>query len=76
MCVYVPTKLLALKALKSSSLQGLTLVTAQLNLSLICHTKTPCTVTLYHPLNTGYITPTRTPYPIKSAQVELMSGRV
>ena len=29
-----------------------------------------------HPLNTGYTTPTRTPYPIKRAQVELSSERV
>jgi len=29
-----------------------------------------------HPLNTGYTTPTRTPYHIESAQVELRSGRV
>jgi len=29
-----------------------------------------------HPLNTGYTTPTRTPYPIQSAHVELRSGRV
>jgi len=29
-----------------------------------------------HPLNTGYTTPTRTPYPIQSAQVELKGGRV
>jgi hypothetical protein len=29
-----------------------------------------------HPVNTGYSTPTRTPYPIQSAQVELKSGRV
>jgi len=32
--------------------------------------------TPYHPLNTGYTTPARTPYPIRSAQVELRSGRV
>jgi len=29
-----------------------------------------------HPLNMGYTTPTRTPYPIKSALVELKGGRV
>ena len=29
-----------------------------------------------HPLNTGYTPPTRTPYPIQSAQIELKSGRV
>ena len=29
-----------------------------------------------YPLDTGYITPTRTPYPIQSAQVEVKSGRV
>ena len=29
-----------------------------------------------HPLNTGYTTPTRTPYPIKNAQVELRNERV
>ena len=28
------------------------------------------------PLNTGYTTPTRAPYPIQCAQVELNSGRV
>jgi hypothetical protein len=32
--------------------------------------------TPYHPLYTGYTTPTRTPYPIKSAQVEPRSERV
>jgi len=29
-----------------------------------------------HPLNTGYATPTRTPCPIQSAEVELRSERV
>jgi hypothetical protein len=28
-----------------------------------------------HPFNTGCTTPTRTPYPLQSAQVELKSGR-
>jgi hypothetical protein len=32
---------------------------------------TPC-----HPLNTGYTSPTRTPYPIQGAQVELRGDRV
>jgi hypothetical protein len=59
-------------------IQGLTLVhfAAQLEPCLTqkitLHTlNTPC-----HPLNTGYTTPTRTPYPIQSAQVELKSERV
>ena len=58
--------------------QGLTLVrfSAQLEPCLTqehtLHTLlTPCI-----PLNTGYTIPTRTPYHIQSAQVELKSGRV
>jgi hypothetical protein len=32
--------------------------------------------TTRQPLKTGYTTPTRTPYPIQSAQIELNGGRV
>jgi len=58
--------------------QGLTLVhfSAQLE-PCLTHKSTLHTLnTPYHRLNTGYTTPTRTPYPIKSAQVELRSERV
>jgi len=55
-----------------AQLQGLTLVhfSAQLE-PCLTHTKHPT-----HPLDTGYTTPTRTPYPIKSAQVERRSEGV
>jgi len=58
--------------------QGLTLVhfSAQLE-PVLTHTNTLHTLsTPEYPLNTGYTTPTRTPYPIQSAKVELKSGRV
>jgi len=64
--------------LRSTSAQGLTLVhfSAQLQ-PCLTHKDTLHTLnTPYHPLNTGYTTPTRTPYPIESAQVELKRGRV
>jgi len=57
--------------------QGLTLVhcSAQLESSLT-HKKMQHNLDNPHrPLNTGYTTPTRTPCPIQSAQVELKSGR-
>ena len=57
--------------------QGLTLVhvSAQLN-PYLTHKNTLHTLNApSHPLNTGYKTPARTPYPITSAQVELRSGR-
>jgi len=60
------------------SSQGLTLVhfSAQLE-PCLTHKNTPHTLyTPEHPLHTGYITPTRTPYPIESAKVELRSERV
>jgi len=58
--------------------QGLTLVhfSAQLE-PCLTHKNTPHTLhTPQHPLNTGYTTPPRNPYAIKSAQVELRSERV
>ena len=58
--------------------QGLTLVhlSAQLEPCLTLDTTLHTLNTPYHPLDTGYTTPTRTPYPIQSAEVELKSGRV
>ena len=58
--------------------QGLTLVhfSAQLEPCLTQEYTLHTPNTPWHPLNTGYTTPTRTPYPIQSAQVELKSGRV
>jgi len=55
--------------------QGLTLVhfSAQLE-PCLTHTNPPKHPK--HPLNMGYTTPKRTPYPIESAQVELRSERV
>jgi len=60
------------------SRQGLTLFhfSAQLEPCLTHVTTLHTLNTPSHPLNTGYTTPTRTPYPIQSAQVELKSGRV
>jgi len=61
-----------------ASSQGLTLVhfSAQLEPSLT-HNNTLHTLhTPSDPLITGYTIPTRTPYPIQSAQVELRSERV
>ena len=61
-----------------AAVQGLTLVhfSAQLE-PCVTQEKTLHTLnTPYHLLNTGCIAPTRTPYPIQSAQVELKSGRV
>jgi len=58
--------------------QGLTLVhfSAQLE-PCVTHINTLHTLnTPQHSLNTGYTTPTRTPYPTKSAQVEPRSERV
>jgi len=58
--------------------QGLTLVhfSAQLEPCLTQENTLHTLDTPSHPLNTGYITPARTPYLIKSARVELKSGRV
>jgi len=58
--------------------QGLTLVhfAAQLEPCLTQDNTLHTLNTPSHPLNMGYTTPTRTPYPIQSAQVELKSGRV
>ena len=57
--------------------QGLTLVhsSAQLEPCLSQEYTLHTLNTPQHPLNTGYTTPTRTPYPVQSAQVELKSGR-
>jgi hypothetical protein len=59
----------------SSVKQGLTLVhfSAQLE-PCLTHTNTLHTINI--PLNMGCTIPTHTPYPIKSAQVELRSERV
>jgi hypothetical protein len=56
----------------SASRQGLTLVhfSAQLEPCLTQQNTLHILNTPYHLLNTGYTTPTRTPYPIQSAQVE------
>ena len=53
--------------------QGLTLVrfSAQLEPRLTQENTLHTLNTPKHPLNTGYTTPPRTPYPIQSAQVEL-----
>jgi hypothetical protein len=58
--------------------QGLTLVhfSAQLEPCLTQENTQNILDTPQHPLKTGYTTPTRNPYPIQSAQVELISGRV
>ena len=61
--------------------QGLTLVhfSAQLEPCLTQENTLHTLNTLntpYHPLNTGYTTPTPIPYPIQSAEFELKSGRV
>jgi len=60
------------------SSQGLTLVhfSAQLEPCLTHKNPLHTLNTPYHPLYTGYAIPTRTLYPIKSAQVELKSERV
>jgi hypothetical protein len=42
----------------------------------LTHENTLHTLKPKHPLNTGDIPPTRTPYPTESAQVQLSSGRV
>jgi hypothetical protein len=58
--------------------QGLTLVhfSAQFE-PCLTHKSTLHTInTRKHPPNMGCTTPTRTPYPIKSAQVELRSEQV
>ena len=72
-----PTVSSALVASSSvtAAVQGLTLVhfSAQFE-PCLTHTKYPTHPK--HPLNTGYTTPTHTPYPIPSAQVELKRGRV
>jgi hypothetical protein len=62
----------------AASFQGLTLVHCSAQLEP-CRTQRNTQHTLntpYKPPNTGYTTPTRTPYPIKGAQVELRSERV
>jgi hypothetical protein len=58
--------------------QELSLVhfSAQLEPCLAQETTLHTLNTRQHPLNTGYTTPTRTPYPIQSAQVDLRSERV
>ena len=58
--------------------RGLHSSTSQPNLSRVCHKKTSYipSNTPYYPLSTGYTIPTRTPYPIQSAQVEQKRGRV
>jgi len=58
--------------------QGLTLVhfSAQLEPCLTQGNNLHTLNTPKHPLNTDCTTPTRIPYPIQSAQVELKSGRV
>jgi len=65
-------------ALHADHGRGLTLVhfSAQLEPCLKQHNTLHTLNTPYHPLNTGYTTPTRTPSIIHSAQVELKSGRV
>ena len=62
----------------SADSQGLTLVHFSTQLEpCLTHRNTLHTLnTPQHPLNTGYTMPTRTPYVIQSAQVELKSGRV
>jgi hypothetical protein len=58
--------------------QGLTLVHFSVKLEpFLTHKNNLHTInTPKHPLNTGYTIITRTPYPIKSARVELRSERV
>ena len=58
--------------------RGLLSFTFQLNLSRVCQHKDTLhnLDTPKHPLKWGYATPTRTPYPMKGAQVELRSERV
>ena len=58
--------------------QGLTLVnfSAQLEPCLNQDTTPRTPNTPEHPHNTGCTSPTRNPYPVQSAQVELQSGRV
>jgi len=60
-----------------SSGQGLTLIhfSAQLE-PCLTQQNTLQSTHPEHPHSTGYTTHARTPYPIKSAQVELKSGRV
>jgi hypothetical protein len=63
---------------RGTGYQGLTLVHFSTRLEP-CLTQTNTLHTLnspYHALDTGYTIPTRTPYPIQGAQVELKSGRV
>ena len=58
--------------------QGLTLVhfAAQLEPFLSQKNTLHTPNTPLHPLDSGHTTPTRTPYPKQSAQVELKRGRV
>jgi len=60
---------------ESTSKQELTLVhfSAQLEPCLTNKTTLHTLDTPKHPLNTGWTTPARSPYPINSAQVELRS---
>jgi len=62
----------------ASRTRGLHSFTFQLKLEpYLTHKNTLNTLnTPSHPLNMGYTTPTRTPYPIKSAQVEPRCERV
>ena len=62
----------------STVMQGLTLVHFSSQLEpCLTHKSTLYTLKIpKHPHNTGYTTPTRTLYPIKSAQVELRGKQV
>jgi len=62
----------------SAAKQGLTLVhfSARLEPCLTQENTLHTLNTPYHPFNTGYTIPTRVPYPMQSAQVELRTGRV
>ena len=64
-----------LPAVQAVGGRGLHSFTFQLNLIAVSDTQRHTTHPK-HPLNMGYTTPTRTPYHIKSAQVELRSERV
>ena len=73
-----PSPPLTVCSLWCTEYQGLTLVhfSAQLE-PCQPHKNTLHTInTPSHPLSTGYTIPTRTPYTMKSAQVELRSERV
>ena len=68
----------AFVASASALVQGLTLVHVSAQLEPCLTHKTPYTpYALFNtPFNTGYANPTRTPYPVKHAQVEPRSERV